>query len=105
MAGLWRNRSDSPEGKYLLKRRDGTIPQWPFFVIAASDPAAPTAINAYARKARNLGMDSQYIEDLFRLADEFEQWRIDHGDGDPDAPRHRIDDPAIIAEMRRGRGA
>jgi hypothetical protein len=105
MAGLWRNNPETPEGKYLVKRRDGTIPPWPFFVIAASDPAAPTAINAYARKARQLGMDDQYVMDLFAMADDFAEWRDTHPEGDPDAPRHRVDDPATVAEMRKGKGA
>lgn len=105
MAGLWRNNPETPEGKYLVKRRDGTIPKWPFFLIAASDPAASTAINAYARKARNLGMDPQYISDLFALAEEFDRWRESHAEGDPDAPRHRVDDPVTVNEMREAMGS
>lgn len=105
MAGLFRNDEKTKEGKYLVKRRDGTIPDWPFFVIAASDPAAPTAINAYARKARNLGMDEQYVADLFRLANEFDEWRENNGNGDPDAPRHREDDPDTVSQMAKGKGA
>lgn len=105
MARLWKNNPATPEGKYLVKRRDGSIPQWPFIVLAASDPAAPTALAAYARAARNHGMDEEYVRDLFDLADEFARWRDEHGDGDPDAPRHREDDPATVAEMRKGCGA
>ena len=51
MAGLWRKNPETPEGKYLVKRRDGTVPAWPFFVIAASDPAAPRTLRAYADAA------------------------------------------------------
>ena len=105
MAGLWRNNPETKGGKYLVKRRDGTIPKWPFFVIAASDPAASTAINAYARKARNLGMDPQYVADLFAMAEEFDAWRDANTEGDPDAPRHRVDDPATVAEMMESKGA
>jgi hypothetical protein len=105
MAGLFRHTPETPEGKYLVKRRDGSIPQWPFFVLAASDPAAPFAIRCYADKCESLGMDMAYVQDLKRLADEFEQWRLSHGAGDPDAPRHRTDDPATVAEMRKGFGA
>lgn len=104
MARLFRNTSGTSEGKYLVKRRDGSVPEWPFFVIAASDPAAPTALNAYARKARNLGMDDQYVRDVFALAEEFAEWRERNGTGDPDAPRHRPDDPETVREMRRGKG-
>lgn len=29
MAGIWRNNPETREGKYLVQRRDGTIPDWP----------------------------------------------------------------------------
>ena len=29
------------EGKFLVVRRDGSIPHWPHFVLGARDPAAP----------------------------------------------------------------
>src|ERR1700704_5669978 len=38
--GLWRNQEGTREGKYLVQRRDGSIPEWPYFVIGARDPAA-----------------------------------------------------------------
>jgi hypothetical protein len=104
MAGIWRNNPETPEGKYLVKRRDGTVPLWPHFVIAASDPAAPSALRAYANAAERLGMDRQYVADIRGLAGHFEDWRNENGDGDPDAPRHRKDDPATVAEMRKGSG-
>lgn len=105
MARLFRNQPGSPEGKYLVKRRDGTTPQWPFFVIAAADPAAPEALRAYAAQCQLLGMDPEFVSDLICLADEFERWRANHTTGDPDGPRHRKDDPATVAEMRKGFGA
>lgn len=33
VSGLWRNNPETPEGKYLVKRRDGTVPEWPSFVL------------------------------------------------------------------------
>ena len=89
----------------MVKRRDGTIPKWPNFVLGAKDPAAPDALRAYADAAQMLGMNQQYVADIRRLALEFEQYRIDHGEGDPDKGRHRQDDPATIAEMKQGRSA
>jgi hypothetical protein len=103
MAGLWRNRSDTPEGKYLVTRRDGSIPEWPWFVIGARDPAAVCALRAYADRAEELGMDPEYIADVRAMADEWAESRLGHGD--PDAPPHRYDDPATIAKMRRGQSA
>ena len=105
MARLWRNTEGTREGKYLVQRRDGTIPQWPYFVIAASDPAAPAALEAYAQAAYEYGMDQQYVEDIRQMSFDFVNWRAEHGTGDPDAPRHRTDDPEIIAKMREAHGA
>lgn len=105
MARLWLNNPETPEGKYLVRRRDGTIPTWPHFVIAASDPAAPAALFAYADAAESNGFDPAFVADIRQRAIEFEVWRHEHGDGDPDAPRHRVDDPATIAEMRKAMGS
>lgn len=105
MTGLWRRNADTPEGKYLVKRRDGSIVEWPNLVIGAKDPAAPTALRAYADEAERLGFNAQYVADMRWLAGEFERYRAAHGDGDPDRGRHRKDDPATIAEMRIGRNS
>jgi hypothetical protein len=103
--GLWRDRPETPEGKYLVKRRDGTVVEWPNFTIGARDPAGPAALMAYADAAEAFGMTAGYAEAIRRLAKEFEQYRLSHGSGDPDRGQHRVDDPATIAEMRRGRSA
>jgi hypothetical protein len=104
-AGLWRNNPETPEGKYLVKRRDGSIPEWPNLVIGAKDPAAPAALRAYADAAERLGMNEKYVADMRQLAVDFDTYRLAHGDGDPDKGKHRVDDPAIIAEMRQGRNS
>lgn len=100
MAGLHRTDPRTPEGKYLVLRRDKTVPPWPHFILAASDPAAPFAIRCYADKAEQLGMDQRYVHDLRVLADDFEEWRRNNTTGDPDAPGHRVDDPWVIEMMR-----
>lgn len=104
-SGLWRNNPATPEGKYLVKRRDGTIPEWPNFVIGAKDPCAPAALRAYAREAHRLGLNPDYVFDVNTLADAFERYRFKHGNGDPDRGQHRVDDPATIQEMRGGHSA
>jgi hypothetical protein len=104
-AGLWRKNAETPEGKYLVKRRDGTVVEWPNFVIGAKDPAAPAALRAYAHEAERHGMNAQFVQDVLILAEEFEQYRMVHGAGDPDRGRHRDDDPATVAEMRHGGSA
>jgi hypothetical protein len=103
MAGLWRKNPRTPGGKYLVKRRDGTIPEWAWFVLGAADEAAPAGLRGYADKCEELGLDPQYVADVREMAD---AWEHDlaagkHKKGDPDAPRHRRDDPATVAEMGR----
>lgn len=105
MHALWRDDPATPEGKYLVKRRDGTVVEWPHFVMGARDPAVPAALLAYAGAAEAYGMTPGYCEAVRRLALEFEQYRRAHGSGDPDRGRHREDDPATIAEMKKGRSA
>lgn len=88
--------------KYLVQRRDGSVPDWPYLVIGASDPAAPAAIRALAEASHQAGMFADYTEDLERLADSFEEWRATHTDGDPDAPPHRPDDPDVVSRIKAG---
>lgn len=102
MPGLWRNAEGTRQGKYLVVRRDGSIPEAPVFVLVAADPAAATALHAYAMCAEGLEMDAEYVSDVKELGFEFSQWRSRHGQGDPDAPRHREDDPGIVGWMETG---
>lgn len=101
--GLWRDQAETPEGKYLVKRRDGSIPEWPHFTIGAKDPCAPAALRAYADEAERIGLTQGFANSVRHLADEFEWYRKLHGDGDPDRGRHRKDDPATVAEMKLGK--
>jgi hypothetical protein len=102
MARLFSKDPSFEGGKYLVLRRDGTVPDWPYIVMGAGDPAVPAALLAYASAADMYGMHTEYVDDIRNLADEFRVWRQEHGEGDPDAPRHRTDDPAVIARMKRG---
>lgn len=95
MPGVWQI-NDECENKYLVQRRDGTVPNWPWLVLGAKDPAVPEAIRCLSKVSRDLGMDSQYCDDLLILADKFESFRLKNGVGDPDAEKHRIDSPEII---------
>lgn len=88
------------QNKFLVTRRDGTVPEWPWFVLGARDPAAPAALRAYADAADACGMDPAYTADLRELAGAFERFREGHGTGDPDAAPHRADDPATVARFR-----
>jgi|SRR6266853_1491688 len=106
LKGLFRDNPATPEGKYLVKRRDGSVVEWPSFVLSARDPAAPTALRAYARVgATEFGLNEDYCRAILLLADKFDQYRAEHGSGDPDRGAHRVDDPATIVEMKKGRSA
>jgi hypothetical protein len=88
--------------KFLVLRRDGSVPEWPYLVIGARDPAAPAALRAYADEARARGMDAEYADDIEGMAGDWERYRASHGDGDPDAPPHRADDPVVVSRLRAG---
>lgn len=105
MSGLWRYGTEKPEGKYLVKRRDGTVPEWPYFVIGAKDPCAAVGLLAYADEAERQGFDPQYVHDVRQMAVEFQQFLSDNGAGDPDGKPHRKDDPDTVAEMANSKGA
>lgn len=116
MTGLFVDNPETPEGKYLVKRRDGTVPAWPSFVLGAADPIAEVALRAYAgevsrllyhdaAQAEALGLSWPFYEALMRRADQFKAWRMQHGQGDPGMGPHRVDDPATIAEMRKGQAS
>ena len=95
---LWRNVMAGC--KYLVVRRDGTIPSFPTFVMGARDPWAPAAMRAYADAAEVDGADADYVDSIREEAAKFEQYREEHGQGDPEAAPHREDDPSVVQVMR-----
>ena len=97
---LWAKTKEFSEGKFLVVRRDGSVPRWPHFVLGARDPAAPAALRAYADVAGEFGMDPEFVESIRELADDFERYRLREGTGDPDAPPHRKDAPDVLAALR-----
>ncbi len=105
LTGLVRDNPVTSEGKYLVKRRDGTVPEWPSFVLGGADPHAAVALRAYADSVERNGGNPGWVAGIRRLADDFDRWRDKHGEGDPGRGLHRKDDPATVAEMRKGRSA
>jgi hypothetical protein len=84
--------------KFLVRRRDGSVPSWPWFVMGAADPAAPHALRAYADVAQyQHGMDPEYCGQIRKLAERFEEWQAENFTGDPDAGPHREDNDSICA--------
>lgn len=99
---IWaKTDGDVKEGKYLVVRRDGTIPPWPHFVLGGYDPAASAGLRAYAKEAANCAFDLEYVASILELADDFDRLAEEHaGKADPDAGPHRKDNPTVIAMMR-----
>lgn len=96
---IWAKTKDYSEGKYLVVRRDGTIPSWPHFVLGGDDPCTPAALLAYASEAERRGLDSEYVASIRELAEDFS--KRTGGKADSDAGPHRTDHPVVIAIMRR----
>lgn len=96
---IWAKTKEFFEGKFLVVRRDGTVPQWPHFVLGARDPAAPATLRAYADEADRLNFEPEYVSSVRELADDFDAYRASAGPGDPESPPHRTDNPAVIDAM------
>jgi hypothetical protein len=97
---VWAKTKEYAEGKFLVVRRDATIPHWPHFVLGARDEAVPATLRFYAEQCAALGYEPDYVHSIYELADDFEQYRKLHGDGDPEAPPHRKDVPDVLKAMR-----
>lgn len=97
---IWAKTKEFSEGKFLVVRRDGSIPHWPHFVLGARDPAAPVALRAYAAACSACCLDPEYVRSIEELAGDFERYNEAQGNGDPDAPPYRTDDPNVIDAMR-----
>lgn len=97
---IWAKTKEFGEGKFLVVRRDGSSPAWPHFVMGARDPAVPAGLRAYAAEAERLGFEAEYVASIRELAADFEAYRANEGSGDPEAPPHRKDDPAVLTAMR-----
>ncbi len=46
--------------------------------------------------------EGKYVASIRELAMDFESYREREGDGDPEAPPHRQDDPEVLRAMRGG---
>jgi hypothetical protein len=97
---IWAKTKEWAEGKFLVVRRDGSVPHWPHFVLGARDPYSPLALRAYAKAVKECGGDIAFADSLLELAEDFDVYRGKQGEGDPFAPPHRKDDPQVIAAMR-----
>jgi hypothetical protein len=102
MAGLYSKDQKIVGGKYLVMRRDGTVPDWPYFVLGARDPIVPWVLRFYAIVAFLYRKDWKYVKDVWALARDFHMYKREHGAGDPDGARHRVDNPDVISKMKNG---
>lgn len=99
MAKIWVKGTEAPEGKYLVVRRDGSVPQWGHFVLSYTDPATPHALMAYAAACELMEMDPEYIASIRETAQELSELPRDPK-SDPDAGPHRKDNAAVVRIMR-----
>ena len=97
---IWAKTKEFSEGKFLVVRRDGSVPHWPQFVLGARDPAVADTLRFYADLCEKQGSDDDYVQSLRELAGDFDRYRAEQGDGDREAPPHRSDDPTVISAMR-----
>ena len=97
---IWAKTEEFSEGKFLVVRRDGSIPHWPHFVLGARDKAVPAALRAYANECERLGYEAEYVKSIRELITDFDDYRLEQGNGDPEAAPHRTDDPHVIDAMR-----
>lgn len=82
--------------KYLVVRRDGTIPSWPYFVLGAQDPCTLPAMRAYRQQAINR-VGIAYADLIFDITQEMQSYQEHKGLLVPQnvvIPR-LIDDPLI----------
>jgi hypothetical protein len=99
---IWAKTEEFSEGKYLVVRRDGTVPEWPHFVLGGFDPCAAPALRTYAAVARAGGYDKAYCASIEELADDFERLAETERArkiANPSAPPHRRDSPFIVQLM------
>jgi hypothetical protein len=91
-------------GKYLVMRRDGTVPAWSSFVLGARDRHAEVALRAYADSIEtDPDCDPQLPDSIRHLAEVFAKERGELGDGDPTRGLHREDNPLVLLLMQQGK--
>jgi hypothetical protein len=104
LKGCYSDNPETKEGKYLVLRRDDTVPEWPWFVLGARDPMASWALWFYSWVGIFYERNWAYLRGCNRKSWEFYRYRQTAGKGDPGKGRHRKDNPAVILRMREGRG-
>lgn len=85
--------------KFLVLRRDGTVPLWPWMVLGGRDPLAIVAAEAYlAALLQEEQADQAYVDYIREMVDTLKSYPKggDHDFG--------LDDPSIVQVMRDGRG-
>lgn len=99
---IWAKTEEFSEGKYLVVRRDGTVPEWPHFVLGGFDPCSSAALIRYAEVAQQMGYDPDFVGSVLQLARDFSDLMLSERArkvSDPDAGPHRRDNPDVVALM------
>lgn len=93
LKGLFRDDPKTRGGKYLVLRRDNTVPSWAWFVCGARDPMAAWALWFYSWVGIFFTRNWDYLRGVNRLSWDFYRERKTLGCGDPEKGPHRKDDP------------
>lgn len=110
-------------GKYLVVRRDGTAPAWPYIVLGARDPSAPAALRAYVEHAiaehdkkiealpkrdRDLpehALDKEYLQGFMDAAEAFELYALEHNHAPHGGQPWRREADDVMAALRHDNAA
>jgi hypothetical protein len=84
--------------KFLVIRRDGTVPEWPWFVLGGRSPWSLEAAKAYLGAAERGGADEAHLEAIRGIVAAME--------AHPKGGDHEFgpDDPSILQVMRDCKG-
>jgi hypothetical protein len=89
--------------KYLVVRRDGTMPQWPSFVLGAQDPASSAALRAYVHAHMEQGKQDDeklaYLQGILDEADAWDRYREEHGARQPEEVDRREESHDVMTAL------
>ncbi len=88
-----------PGKKFLVLRRDGTIPEWPWFVMGAEDPLAAGALYHYAGLCEEAGYSKEYVDMVMRAVDAMQSWAATKAMQRPDQAPPRKEDPSVLIKL------
>lgn len=62
----------------------------PVFVLRAQDALAPSTLEYWAKKLKEVGGDIDTANNILRFADEMRRWALENGNKIPDTPEENL---------------